>query len=523
MIQQQPTERSLRLANINVAKRTTDLATDTTYMEALKDFHAVFRAANHCYDDLVPFLNDLSPERLTFFLNSIDPGLPKPANEDASTSREILLYLKLLLRYHLSVSPSANALLDFSKNALKLYAVSTDQRQVLPEACFLAVVTLSKLGEGTDDHLTGTFTHLLPCIMLLRHCLQSSEDFFPAQLLLIRLYLLIGSVSLAFIQFKKLSVKNMQWETLGHLITNRISTIHPIASGSRMPSEDTKFSPSEGLETTISVADNSQRLLTRGIMQGLNLGSYANVLEAVQIRLQAASSFNTQIALVEKRDVEIMNGTTDTSPPNRREGDLNDRREVSTFSILDDLDASWTDPLQVAPVQREAWLAVMLFQGELWQWSNEDKSSEKGFSTESFTLSEKSLEETSQMLSKHDREFTRSEKTAFVCYNAIASAILASKNRDKSRTTSASKHIRIICEWLEQRRDDNFETGTTVDLRIPNWNYLHEVLHRCESSPLLSTVHLIITPDRALDKLRCKIQNGHRVIRRCSKNRRALS
>ena len=485
--------RSVSLANINIAKRTTDSSKDATQMGALKEFHASFRAANHCYDDLIPLLNKLSSEELTSFLNSIDPGSPKTSNEDALASREILLYLKLLLRYRISISPSRDTLLDFSSNALSLYTVSLDQHQLLPEACFLAVVALLRLGEVTDDHSTDTFTHLMPCILLLRHCLKTSEDFFPAQLLLIRLYLLVGCVSLAFMEFRKLSVKNMQWETLGHIVTNRISTIHPQATGNSTPSEDTQFSPSDILATTVSVAENSQRLLTRGIMQGLNLGSYANVLEAVQIRSQAASSLNTQIAILEKRDVEMMNGAYDTTSPNIRSGDLVDRREFSTFSILDDLDASWTSPLQVAPLQREAWLAVMLFQGEVWRMLTDDTPSGKDSNSKSLTILERALAATLQVLSAHEKDFTRSEQRVFGCYEAIARAILASKSSDKSRMTDAPNYVRTICEWLKERRDGDLEAGNIVDLRIPTWDYLHEaytvlkVLHFLQQ--LVSSLH----------------------------------
>ena len=227
-----------------------------------------------------------------------------------------LLNLKLQFCFIISTSQDLTAIRDFSSEALRLYLQSKEQDSPLPEACLLAALALAKVGINVEQPQHDRSDCLVQAIVILGGCCQHFEEYYPALILLIRLQLMLGLVSSAMMNFKKLSVKNMQWETMGHFIITRISTLHPLQLGKITPSEDAGFNPLEALDLTLEVAENAGKSLSRSIMEGLNCGSYVNVAESVQMKSEMERSLNRQIAAVEERRIQQLRGISDdTSLP----------------------------------------------------------------------------------------------------------------------------------------------------------------------------------------------------------------
>ena len=103
--------------------------------------------------------------------------------------------------------------------------------------------------------------------------------------------------------FKKLSVKNLQFETVGHLILTRISSSQPGLGGGQ-----NDLDPLFELDTSLTVLENADNTLVRGIREGLRFGSYSNIYNSVKMRSDIEQSVNKQIYAIEERKVSMWRG-----------------------------------------------------------------------------------------------------------------------------------------------------------------------------------------------------------------------
>ena len=143
----------------------------------------------------------------------------------------------LKLEYYLVVSRDENChetdlVIQFITNCLRLYRVSARFGHMLPsserrpgdDAAILAAMGLIRLMK------LGRRPALIQCILVLETLLQYSQHNYDAILVLVRLYLFLGTGSLAIDYYSGLSIKNLQYATISWVLFTRISTIHPHAT-----------------------------------------------------------------------------------------------------------------------------------------------------------------------------------------------------------------------------------------------------------------------------------------------------
>ena len=474
-----PDSRRAQLAALELEKsHSSGPDSESPLLEACQTYHAKFKTTTQCFDDLRPFLAHLKPDAMERFLVSVkrpsfevDSVNDLPSHASNLEAKESLLYLKLLLQFRLHHDHDNDKLLEFTGLSLKVYQRSLKANGPLPEACLLAAIALSQMSDSSDSLEIRPQAIQVQIMVLLRQCVNASEDFFPASLILIRLYLRMGSISLAMMAFKNLNIKNVQWETLGHLILNRISTLHPRQYGIVKPSENTAFNPAEALDLTIDVAANSRRLLTKGIMQGLNLGSYVNVADTVRLRLDLGRSLNTQIAVLEERRVRAIGGPLHEEELFLVKDILVDKREFSTFSILDTLGESWNDRLRGFPVQKKSWLTVAAFQDYLHQFLRRDSESDLAPAGDAISLLQDKLDEASVAIAEAPEQFTDAEKEVFDCQRALVQIIDPSRGKDPQRLLEESDLQ--LTTWLRDREASSVLTNKMGNLDVPDAHYLH--------------------------------------------------
>ena len=105
-------------------------------------------------------------------------------------------------------------------------------------AIIVAAMSLIKLGYAIGENATYDSNYdgfaarhgkkrLLQAAALLEFAHVKSPVNPQILLLLIRVYSYLGAGSLAMRAYKRLNLKQVQWDTLGHMLFDRISTLHP--------------------------------------------------------------------------------------------------------------------------------------------------------------------------------------------------------------------------------------------------------------------------------------------------------
>ncbi|PFH54291.1 hypothetical protein AMATHDRAFT_38233 [Amanita thiersii Skay4041] len=177
-----------------------------------------------CFEDLQPYLvieaEDLS--QWNAFLESVPSEF-----SDASQLRRLINAYKLL-RYKLPTSdltPEAECMRAkaYTKHYLEGLKLGTDlpntELQPADDLAILAGNSFVMLWK-----LTGDETYLFNAIVVLEFALTKSPQSFQARLIVIRLYRLLGAPSLALEHYRAMRIKQIQHDTLSHLILSRAST-----------------------------------------------------------------------------------------------------------------------------------------------------------------------------------------------------------------------------------------------------------------------------------------------------------
>uniref|UniRef100_A0A8H7Y5Y3 Actin cytoskeleton organization protein n=1 Tax=Psilocybe cubensis TaxID=181762 RepID=A0A8H7Y5Y3_PSICU len=220
-------DRSGLLALLDLEKRARlhGLSQEPTRMVSLlKQYFEKFGDKACCFEDLKPFviLDAESLSILRTFLEAIPTAFTT-----ISELRRLINSFKLI-RYTLSESEitaekelirvAAYARYYFEGLALGVGLPSTELQPADDFALLAAnaFITLWKL--------TGKDNHLLDATYLLEFALSRSKQSFLTRLILIRLYRLLGAPALALEHYRAMHIKQVQNDTLSHLILSRAST-----------------------------------------------------------------------------------------------------------------------------------------------------------------------------------------------------------------------------------------------------------------------------------------------------------
>ena len=192
---------------------------------------------------------------------------------------------------------------DFICRCLQLYrsgrrpnpsdSPSSIESQPRDDLCLLAVMSLIRLNEREVD---GKGDAVPNPVLIQAAGLE-------ALLLLVRIYLLLGASSLAFKTFSKLSVKQMQYETVAHNLFTRISTIHP-HSASATEDLEKDFSPQAALKLALSFYQSSEVATVAARTSGLEHGSYRNVEGSVDLYKSLKNSICRKMWALETRRIQ---------------------------------------------------------------------------------------------------------------------------------------------------------------------------------------------------------------------------
>lgn len=192
---------------------------------------------------------------------------------------------------------------------------STIEVQPSDDLCLLAAMALIKLHELDLDakpYRTPNAS-LLQAAALVENLLIRSPHNYEALLILVRVYLLIGAGSLALKAFSKLSVKQMQYETVAHNLFTRLSSIHPHCAPPFEGCERKDFDPQAALKLALTFYRKSEPSSVVTRMTGLEYGSYLNVEGSVELYDQLQNSICRKMWALELRRIQRLVGGESTS------------------------------------------------------------------------------------------------------------------------------------------------------------------------------------------------------------------
>ena len=187
---------------------------------------------------------------------------------------------------------------------------STIESQPRDDLCILAVMSLIRLGEVGIDRETGASpnTALIQAAAILEQLLVKSPHNYEALLLLVRVYLILGAGSLALRAFFKLSVKQMQYETVAHNLLTRLSSIHPYPASAVEGLEQKDADPQTAFKTALNFYRNSETATTYSRSTGLDHGSYSNVEGSINLHKSLKHSICRKMWALEARRIQRLVG-----------------------------------------------------------------------------------------------------------------------------------------------------------------------------------------------------------------------
>lgn len=366
-------------------------------------------------------------------------------------------------------------LIAFARRTLLLFTQAEKAGTPCQAAAFLAALAVLRLSSKKKSNELGLFA-----LTLLETGRTKYGDYYLFTILLVHLQVHFGLMSLAMETFKRLSVKNMQWETVGHLFLTRISTLHPAPNGAG----EEAFDPSHAVGTGLTILENADNALVRGIREGLSHGSYSNIHNSVTVRSHIEHSMNRQVFMIEERKLARQLGIPEDTALPPRPSNLVDKRDFSYLPSYCDDDPELLARFRCGPLPKERWITAMSV------FENVATYLEAQLTMQPALLAKVS-EHLSNALTQLDSvcdgfesaELTKQETSNLACYKLLAQAVLFIK--DGSATQDQWKDVlTLLGQWLSETLDwrKSHPSGLLVsDVRLPIWEDLHDSLSQLET------------------------------------------
>ncbi|KAM3414646.1 hypothetical protein BST61_g9805 [Cercospora zeina] len=235
---------------------------------------------------------------------SITPDAEKQSPREwlEATSESLKSHFRKIIDEDAAV-PVLNA---FVVDAIQLFHTATTKlalghrKRAAADPCFLAVSGLVKLYADSENP-----AYLLQSIFLIEQLLAFEPDVHEARLILIYLYMRIGLGSEAMRLFDSLSIKEVQFDTVGHTLFTRLSTTHPFRT--QLPSGDF-FDPHERTNKALQVSPRHENKLFETEVAVLEHNQTGMIFELNGLREEIRHSFMRRVTLLEHRRIARLSG-----------------------------------------------------------------------------------------------------------------------------------------------------------------------------------------------------------------------
>ncbi|PQE03427.1 N-acetyltransferase B complex non catalytic subunit protein [Rutstroemia sp. NJR-2017a BBW] len=303
-----------------------------------------FGDATTVYDDLKPYVEQLEPEERRILLDVLRNGVKF---EDAKSKNDLDIPEHERRSNPLHKTGEKSFICKYCSNPCEIYcdvcleqvakdavaayssAINDDGRisaGLLPtdrhpadDFCTLAAMALMKLSISSSDTAGETIktrrtAYILQATLLLDYAWSKSKSNSDFSLLLVRLYASLGCGSQAMKAYLHLNLKQIQLDTLGYMLLDRISSLHPHPFPSAPDGSSENYSPIEHLKRHQKMYRNIRGQVAQNTWKAFEHGSYDTIFQFKEFSdimssgMMAISSFAKT-----KRIVRLIKPTTYTN------------------------------------------------------------------------------------------------------------------------------------------------------------------------------------------------------------------
>lgn len=268
----------------------------------------------YCFEDLQPYLVLLPSEACAHLLKQAHSCTFDRRDVNASWEIAELNCLKMehLLSLSRTQDPPSKLAYSYAVSVLRfistLFALGIKDEFLLEEVFLLAAAALQKLIESHETSVEHSAT-LLQAIAVLEHSLKNGNapTSYRARLALVKFYRRHGCLSLAMQHYQALRIREIQNDTVSHLLYHRISLLHPFRTddtGNRGQKLDQAVAnPTLGLQNIINWYDVAIDRTNGFVSRPIDSLRYDKVQEFVGLKDQLARSLQRQLTTLERRRI----------------------------------------------------------------------------------------------------------------------------------------------------------------------------------------------------------------------------
>ncbi|GES62553.1 cytoskeleton organization protein [Aspergillus terreus] len=377
-IQSEPKSRNAQLARLDLLCWCFESGTvkEEELVSACQEYFDLNQNKLYCFGDLLRYLAKLDKVSVSKFIEyaskSQDEKERKTDPHKGVSTINALKFEYCLLLSGDESNASKSKVEDFVSRCLQVYretgrpekseAPSTIESQPSDDLCLLAAMALMRFSGAWIAGRQGDIpdSSLIRAAAILERLLVDSPHNYQALLLLVRIYLRLGAGSLALKTFSKLSVKQMQYETVAHNLFTRLATIHPHSAPPVDFAEYKDFNPQSAFVQALSFYQSADIRTVRHRSSGLDLGSYVNIEGTIELQRRLSQSICRRMwALDVKRIHRLAGGdpmgrydsiAEDTSP-------LADQRAFDAFMNCEAPgQPTFEELIRLGPLPREKWV-----------------------------------------------------------------------------------------------------------------------------------------------------------------------
>ncbi|KAJ5194007.1 N-acetyltransferase B complex non-catalytic subunit [Penicillium cf. griseofulvum] len=466
-----------------------------------RDDNLIHRVSQHCMDSVKGKPGDAIPLINAYKMQYCDRI---SGNNNASKS-SIETIVRNCLDFYDSFTLLAKT--QDSKNGSQPDTASAMESRPTDDFCIIAAMALLQPSSAGQVSEKISNTALIRAAGILERLLIDSPHNYEAILMLIRIYLLLGACSIALRWFGKLSVKQMQYESVAHNLFTRFATIHPHAAP---PIEGADYKDFDAQVAFIAALDfyrSANFTIKNSLIKGLDDGVYVNLDDTIELQRRVRDSICRRMwALDLRRMQRIRKGNhlalhgdigqqfsvshllltysdtnyliaQDTSP-------VQDQRKYDGFMNLERCEQSpFEHRLRAGPIPGENWLASARLTDRLFSVL-ESIGSQKPVV---LTLELPNLGGLS--LSQTDDDHTETERDTAKIHVELLKVALFMAGSKAHTSTEIETALGTVEDWLKAKREDlalqdpkksPLIMRTTVEFTpgtpsAPTWEYFHGI------------------------------------------------
>ncbi|KAH2468832.1 hypothetical protein KXW63_008960 [Aspergillus fumigatus] len=473
----------------------------------------------YCFVDLRKYLSDLDKASLTEFIQyaSRTAGIQGDEN-DPFKDVPAINALKLEYCFLLSAD-AANAtqpkVEDYVSRCLQIFrsakrpertaAGSTIESQPSDDLCLLAAMSLIRFSGGWTNEKPDQVpdTSLIRAAGILERLLLDSPHNYNALLLLVRIYLRLGAGSLALRTFSKLSVKQLQYETVAHNLFTRLATIHPHSAPPVEGAEYKDFYPQSAFVQALNFYRTADVTTVRNRTNGLEYGSYANVEGTIDLQRRLKHSICRKMWALDVKRLQRLAGGDNMGRYSDLARETSPTVDQRVFDAFMNCEApgqtTFEERVRLGPLPKEHWVKSAQLTDQLFELLK-NLAAQKPVSAEFDVPSLDDL-----LSSDAESEMTAPEIESVrlhVNLLKVAKLLSGSKSVNPEEVDICLSQVE---QWLESRSKDfaldsaklsPVMLRTAVFLRpespsAPSWKYLHDTFLVLESLKALSFIYTI--------------------------------